>query len=112
MPVYLYFASIVLTGALSGILAAYAWRQRNLIQGARPYAGLALSECFLALAEFLSMLSPTLSLALFWFQIRFLALAAIPVFWVVFALEYSGQKLWLSNRLLAGMFIVPFVHWP
>jgi len=106
MEVLLYFASILLTGALAGFLAAYAWRQRN-VPGSRAYAGLALGECFLSLAEIMSVLSPTAAQALFWWQVRFPALAAIPVLWLVFALEYSGRKDWLSKRLLAVMFVVP-----
>jgi hypothetical protein len=70
---------------------------------------LALSECYLALAEALSMLSPTPSRALFWFDTRFLSLASIPVLWLIFVLEYTGRKNWLSKRLVAGMFIIPVI---
>jgi PAS domain S-box-containing protein len=108
VQVILYFASILLTCALSGFLAAYGWKQRS-VPGARTYAGLALGECLLALAETLSLLSPTLAQALFWFQVRFLALAAIPVLWLVFALEYSGRRAWLSKRFLAGLFVIPLI---
>jgi PAS domain S-box-containing protein len=104
----LYFASILLTGALTGFLALYAWRQRS-VSGSRAYAGLALGGCLLALAEILSMLSPTPALAWFWFRVRYLFLAVVPVFWLVFALEYSGRQGWLSRRLLTGLFIVPVV---
>ena len=114
MPIPLYFASILLTCALCGFLAVYAWRHRGT-PGARAYAGLALGECLLALAEILSMLSPTPELALFWFRVRFLALAVIPVFWLLFAVEYSGHKDWLSKPLLAGLFVIPVItqalHW-
>jgi len=115
MQTMLYFTSILLTGALTGFLAAYAWRHRS-VPGSRAYAGLALGECLLALAEILSILSPTPAQALFWFKVRYLFLAAIPVFWLLFALEYSGRQDWLSKRLapkasygLAGLFIVPVI---
>jgi PAS domain S-box-containing protein len=108
MPVILYFASILLTCALSGFLALYAWRQRT-VPGSRACVGFLLGEGLLALAEILSMLSPTPAQAMFWFKVRYLFLAAIPVFWLVFALEYSGRKYLLSKRLLAGMFIVPAI---
>jgi hypothetical protein len=49
LPSILYFTSILLTGALTGFLAWYAWRQRG-VPGSRVYAGLALGECLLALA--------------------------------------------------------------
>jgi len=108
MQVYLFFAFILLTCALNGFLAVYAWRQRS-VPGARAYVGLALGVCLLALAEILSMLSPTPAQALFWFQLRYSPLAVTPVFWLLFAVEYSGRKNWLSKRLLAGMFIIPVI---
>ena len=104
----LYFASILLTCALCGFLAFYAWRHRGT-PGARAYAGLAAGECLLALAEILSVLSPTPELASFWFRARYLAMAVIPIFWLVFALEYSGHKAWLSKRLVAGLFVIPII---
>ena len=104
----LYFSSILITIALMGFLAWYAWRQRETA-GARAFMWLALSECYLALAEALFMLSRTPAQALFWFDTRFLALASMPVLWLLFVLEYSGLKHWCSKGLVAGMFVIPFV---
>lgn len=108
LPIVVYFSSILLTFLLTGALAWYAWRQPPL-PGVRAYAWLVLSECLLALAEIFSTLSGTQAQALFWFQIRFIFTAAIPVLWLVFALEYSGRKHWISKRLTAGMLIVPVI---
>jgi PAS domain S-box-containing protein len=102
----LYFTSILLTGVLASFLAWYAWRQRNL-PGARPYASLALGVCLLALVESLSMLSPSRAGALFWFNVRIIFIATIPVLFLVFALEFTGHKAWLSRRLLVFAFIIP-----
>jgi PAS domain-containing protein len=106
MDTILYFASILLTCALTGWLSIYAWRHRS-IPAASTYAVMAFSECLLALAELLSMLSPGQAQALFWFKLRFVFTAAVPVLWLVFALEYRGRKDWLSRRSLAIPFIIP-----
>jgi PAS domain S-box-containing protein len=106
VQVILFFASIVLTGMLTGFLAWYAWRQRD-VRGSRAYAAMALGECLLAVAETLSMLGPGQPQALFWFKVRFFFTAIIPVLWLVFTLEYSGRKDWLSRRLLALAFFLP-----
>lgn len=103
----LYFSSIVLTCVLTGFLAWYAWKHQR-VPASRAYMRLTLSECFFALAEIFSVLSPSSTTALFWFQTRYLAGAFIGVFWFVFALEYSGSNFWLSKRLLAGLFLIPF----
>lgn len=106
MQTNLYFASIVCTCALTGWLAYFAWRRPG-VAGARVYAGMALCECLLALAEILSMLSPTRQQALVWFNLRFLFTATIPVLFVVFVLAYQGGKDWLSNYVGAGLFVIP-----
>ncbi len=110
----IYFISDLLMGALTGWLAFFAWEQRS-VPGARAYAGLALSECFLALTEMLSMLSSEPVQALFWFNLRFLFAAAMPVLFLVFAVEYNGHKGWLPKRVVAAAFIIPiltqFILW-
>ncbi|MBN2003283.1 MAG: PAS domain S-box protein [Anaerolineae bacterium] len=108
MPIVLYFLSILLTGALTGFLAWYAGRKPGVV-GARPYSGMALCECLLTLAEILSMLSPTQTMALLWFRARYLLLAGPPIFWLLFALEYGGWRSRLSKRLLAGLLIIPLI---
>ncbi|MBI3373732.1 MAG: PAS domain S-box protein [Betaproteobacteria bacterium] len=102
----LYVASLALTAGVTGFLAYYAWRQRSA-PGSRTYAGLALGQCLLALAEFSSVLSPTLVQALFWFRVRYLCLAFVVVFWMLFALEYTNRRHWLSKSLLAVLMVVP-----
>ncbi|MFZ5819949.1 MAG: histidine kinase N-terminal 7TM domain-containing protein, partial [Chloroflexota bacterium] len=104
----LYFSSILLTCALTGFLAWYAWQRRSL-PGVRAYAGLALAECLLAVCEMFSMLSPNQEIALSWFQARFLFTASIPVLFLVFALGYSERREWLSKRLLVGLFTIPVI---
>jgi PAS domain S-box-containing protein len=102
----LYFVSILLTCGLTGWLAFYAWRRRSM-PGVRAYAAMAFSESLLALAEMLSMTSSGPVQALFWFDVRVIFTAIIPVLWLVFALEYQGHKEWLSRRLIVFAFIVP-----
>jgi PAS domain S-box-containing protein len=108
LPTILYFSSILMTAGLTGFLAWYAWRQPAL-PVVRTYAGLALCECLLALTEILSMLSGTAKLALFWFNLRFLFSAIIPVLWLAFALAYSGQQGWRSKKILAGALVIPVI---
>ena len=104
----LYFTAIVLMAGLSGWLSFYAWRQHSL-PGARAYSVLALGECLLALSEILSMLSPGPALALFWFNARYSFSAILPVLFLLFALQYNGQKSWLSRRLIAVAFFIPLI---
>ncbi len=103
----LYFISILLTFALTGLLAWYAWRQRPVLPGVRMYAWLALAESLLSLDEIFSMISATLVQAHFFFNMRFLFTGIISVFFLVFALEYLGSKDWITRPLLSAVFIIP-----
>jgi len=104
----LYFTSVLLTCMLTGFLTQYAYRQPAL-PGVRTFAWMVLSECLLALTEMLSMLSGTQEQALFWFNVRVIFIAIIPVLWLKFALEYNGRKDWLSKQMTAGAFIIPLI---
>ena len=104
----LYFTIILLTGASTGLLAIHAWRQPPAPY-MRAYAGLALSECLLAVVEIFSMLSGTQAQALFWFKLRFLFIAVIPVIWLAFALTYNRQQVWPSKKILAAALVIPLI---
>lgn len=104
----LYFSSILLTCILTGFLAWYAWRQPH-VMGARSYAHMVLAESLLALTEIGAMLVSTEPQAAFWFSLRVPFAAIIPVFWLFFALEYSGRGDWLSKLLRVALFAIPVI---
>jgi len=105
-----YFIIILSAVFLSGFLAWKARQQRD-VPGAGYYYFLALAMCFASMGEILSMVSATESLALFWFKARFFPFAVIPPLWLLFALEYSGRRTWVSRVLKIGLSIIPLVSW-
>ncbi|MFZ5882010.1 MAG: PAS domain S-box protein [Chloroflexota bacterium] len=106
--IVLYFCSILSTGALTGFLAWYAWRQPR-VTGARSYAYMVLAESLLALTELGSMLAGAQTQALFWFSLRVPFTAFIPVFWLFFAMEYNGRSDWLSKPVRVALFAIPLI---
>ncbi|WP_435358921.1 histidine kinase N-terminal 7TM domain-containing protein [Haloarchaeobius sp. DFWS5] len=40
-------------------------------------------------------------------KLQWLASAAIPVFWLLFALEYTGRDRYVTRRVVASLFVVP-----
>ena len=103
-----YFICVVLTGGLTGFMAWHAWRQPPL-PGVRTYAIMAFSECLLALTDLVSMLSGSQTQALFWFNLRYIFLAFIPVLWLAFALAYGRHAGWLSKILVAGGLVISII---
>ncbi len=104
----LYFGIILAAVCMTGFLAFQAWRQRE-VPGAGYYFLLALALCFISMGETLSMTVSTEALSLFWFKSRFLGFAVIPPLWLLFVLEYSGRRHWLSKKLGVGLFVVPLI---
>jgi hypothetical protein len=103
-----YFGSILAAIALTGFLAWQAWRQDS-VPGSRFYLWLAAAMCLAAQEEAFSMLAPNAAVALFWFKMRFLPLAAIPPLWLLFVLEYDRKRSWVTRGLIAGLFFLPLV---
>lgn len=103
-----FFSSIVLTFLLTTFLAWYAFKTRKF-PGVRAYGLLALTESVVSLAEILSMVSPQLAQAQFWFNVRFLPNAFLPVIFVVFAFRYNNHDPWLSKRIIGVLTIIPII---
>ncbi|HOW85221.1 MAG TPA: histidine kinase N-terminal 7TM domain-containing protein [Candidatus Aminicenantes bacterium] len=104
-----YFVLVVLSSALAGFLAVYAWRQRGRAGAAKSFAGLTICQSLICLTEALAMASSSPGRALVWFNLRFLFAAFGAVLWLVFAVDYGGLRPWLSKRLRAGLFVIPAV---
>jgi PAS domain S-box-containing protein len=105
----LYFLlSLVLTAILGVILAVYA-RKRRELPGAGAFFWVAVCEALLAFTEILSLFGGNAVQALFWFKMRNVFSALLPVFWLRFALDYSLRKTWISRWLSTGLFVIPFI---
>lgn len=101
-------SAIALTFVLTSSLAWVAWRQRP-VPAARAFAWMLTLQCLLALSETLSMLGPDAAWARFWFDLRFLFIAAIPVALLLFALAYAGRRDSVSRPFFATLLLVPLL---
>ena len=104
----LYALSILLVIFISGFILNYLRRYRN-IEGARTFMWLSAMVGLLAILEGLSIVAPSAAWALFWFELRFVGLASIPVIWLIFIIRYTGNGRLLNRFRTALLFIVPAV---
>jgi len=104
----LYALSIPAVVAVSGFLADYSRRHRQ-VAGGTAFMWLCILICLLAFLEGLSILAPTRQWALFWFDLRFVSLAALSVVWLIFVLQFTGHANWLTPRRIAVLFIIPII---
>ena len=72
-------------------LVNLAWRRR-FNEGATPFALLMIAVVVWCSGHIMEMETTALSSKIFWANMQFFAIASIPVFWLVFILDYSGQS--------------------
>ncbi|MBI5667302.1 MAG: PAS domain S-box protein [Chloroflexi bacterium] len=100
--------ALSLAAGLSMLVTVGAWRLR---QTSGPVA-LSIAYMMVAITFWLLMYivdvgAPTLALQYFGYRAKFLAIAAVPVFWFVFALHYTGRGSWLTRNRARLLIAVP-----
>ncbi len=103
-----YALFLVITAAMSAALALYAWARRS-VPGAMPFTLLMLAVAGWSLGGALELGSADLPAKVFWAKGQCLGVVVVPVAWLAFALQYTGQEKWLTGRNLALLGIVPLV---
>lgn len=108
VPFNIYYSALLLAaGAVCLVVAAMAWQMRKEAPGAAPLTVflLGLSWWDVTYAVFwMNFPAPTPH---FWLDITMLGGFVIPTAFLVFALEYSGNRRWLSRPLLLTLAIEP-----
>ncbi len=94
------------------ILAAlfpYVWKHRQT-PGAKSLIVLFLALIEWGLAYALEVLPGVdLSTKIFWVSVKYIGVAAVPVAWLAFALEYSGRQQWLTRRNIIWLSCIPVI---
>jgi PAS domain S-box-containing protein len=99
---------LVLAALISGLLALYTWRHRRT-QAATPFAVQMIVLLQWEISYILQVAATDLATKLFWDKITFLGVVAMPVAWLVFAIEYIGRKSWINTRRLVLLSVMPLV---
>ena len=97
---------LLVTAAISGGLALYAWQRRSAV-GAAPFALLMLGVAGWSLVYALRLGSTDLAAKLFWAKARYVAIVVVPSSWLAFVLQYTGRGKLLTPRNVAILAIVP-----
>lgn len=96
------------SAAVTAALAVYAVRHRR-VQGAHPFVGLMASFAFVSLFHLLGLFAydPRWRVALN--DVRWTWTALLPLFWLLFALEYTGNDELTSPRAVRALAAIPAV---
>ncbi|PSQ45304.1 hypothetical protein BRD17_01785 [Halobacteriales archaeon SW_7_68_16] len=87
-------------------LAGYAWRDREE-PAVRPFAALMLAFTVYSGAHLVGLLTHGPEARFLLERIQWTGTAAIPMFWLLFAIEYAGYDEILTRRSVAAMAVVP-----
>ncbi|RMH02288.1 MAG: PAS domain S-box protein [Chloroflexi bacterium] len=107
-PAFRYIAPLLIASALSVTLIGYAWRRRQAT-GARFFIPMIAGTTIWLLGHALEFISTTTTTKLFWSNFQYLGIVTIPIFWFLFALEYTGFEKWINRRTLALIFTEPIL---
>lgn len=108
LPLILFISALVVSVFLTGGITVYTWRRRGT-PGATSFALLMAAVTVWSLGYALELWNTGLSAMLFWVKISYIGVVSAPVFWLTFALEYSGREQWLTRGKVAVLFIVPAI---
>ena len=109
MPETTYYAiALVVTVAVALTLAAVAWRRRS-VPGSTYFALMMLSGAWWAMTYAIEALSNEQSLKILWGQISYLGLGTMPVFFMLFALNYWRPDIRIRLQYQIMIWIIPLV---
>jgi PAS domain S-box-containing protein len=103
-----YVLPLVAAAVITTLLAVSALRRRPQL-GATPFAWLMVIVTLWLLCYGMEVGGADLQTILFWTNAKFLSVAFLPVMWLAFALQYSGQERWLTRRNVSLLSVVPLV---
>jgi PAS domain S-box-containing protein len=103
-----YITLLIIAIFVTGAISIYSWRRRQT-SGATSFACLMLAVAVWSLGYALELWHTDLDKMLLWVKVGYLGVVSVPVFWLAFALEYSGREKWLSRRNLMVWFIIPLI---
>ena len=103
-----YIIPLITAATISVVLAVFVWRRRPA-PGLMPFLLLLLSVAEWSLGYALELGSIHLATKVFWSQVKYMGVAFVPLFWLTFALQYTGRTKWLKPRNVVLLLIEPFL---
>ena len=109
MNSYIYTLPLIAAAGVSTWVAIYAFTHRQASGGAFSLGLLASATTFWTISYALEIASPSLPGKLFWASLEYIAIATIPWFWLIFALNYTNQARRVPHHQIAALAVLPLV---
>ena len=103
-----YSYPLLAIGLLAITVGIYTyWKSTSRLK--KPYLALMLGLAFLSVTYFFELNATDLSTKLFWNDLEYIPLAAIPSIFIVLMLEYTGYEKWLNWKVILLTSCVPII---
>ncbi len=99
---------LLVSSATCGGLAGYAWLRRAE-PGARPFLGLMVAFALYSTGHLVGLSTAHPQWRLLWENVQWMGSALVPLFWMTFALDYTGYDDLVTRRTVAVLAVVPAV---
>jgi PAS domain S-box-containing protein len=103
-----YVLPLVLVASISAALGIFAWRRRSA-PGVLSFALLMAAVTLWSVGYALELVSMEQQTKIMLAKVQYLGIVAVPVLWLIFALQYTQRQRWLTRRTLALLTIVPLI---
>jgi PAS domain S-box-containing protein len=104
----LYVSPLLVTAVLLAAIALYAWKRRAT-PGALALSLLMAATTLWAVTYAFQFLSFDFGLHIFWNDVKYIGVFAVPGLSLAFALQYTGRQKWLTRRNIILLSIEPVV---
>ncbi|MFN2227290.1 MAG: histidine kinase N-terminal 7TM domain-containing protein [Anaerolineae bacterium] len=104
-----YALPLFLAAGAMALVAYYGWRHRTVHPAAPTFVAMVLSVTVWLAAYGFEILSTGPALKEAWETVIIVAAAWLPFFWLVFAIQYTGQEAWLTGRNVALLLLPSIV---
>jgi PAS domain S-box-containing protein len=99
---------LLVTIAVGVTVALLAYREREE-PGAKPLVVMLAAQCWWSAFLVFQVQASTLAAKELWVNLSWIGVAIIPVAWLLFALEYTGQDQFVRPRYVAALSVVPAI---
>lgn len=103
-----YILFSLISAILSSAAAIYIWRRRSAA-GALSLALLMLSIAIWSFAYAMELSGTEKPIMRFWLRIEYLGIAFLPLWGVLFTLQYTGRNKWLTIRNITALSVIPII---
>lgn len=107
---WLYPVSLLILAVCGLFIAGKLWHQYHTV-AASTAAVLLVAGGIWAAGYAFEIISTTYTAKLFWLNVKFLGMAAVPGAWLIFSLSFTGRDKWVTARLVTLLSVVPGVAW-